>query len=129
MPLLLRGQGSLEHLQACFLGISTDITVHFRLPGLLWPHDCNRNKRIGRADSALSILIVQGTLTLMSGVVAPYTDQAMIDAVSAVGGLLIIMIGINLLELKKIKTANFTPALVLIILFQLASPWLSRFTG
>jgi uncharacterized membrane protein YqgA involved in biofilm formation len=83
----------------------------------------------GVAFSALSILIVQGSLTLMSSVVAPYVEQAMIDAVSAVGGLLIIMIGINLLELKKIKTANFTPALVLIILFQLAAPWLSRFTG
>ena len=83
----------------------------------------------GVAFSAFSILIVQGALTLMSGVVAPYADQAMIDAVSALGGLLIMMIGINLLKLKDIKTANFIPALVLIILFQLADPWLSRFTG
>jgi len=83
----------------------------------------------GVAFSAFSILIVQGTLTLMSGVVAPYVEPAMIEAVSAVGGLLIIMIGVNLLKLKKIRTANFTPAIVLIILFQLAAPWLSRFTG
>ena len=53
----------------------------------------------------------------------------MIDAVSAVGGVLIVMIGINLLGLKKIKTANFTPAIVLIVLFQLAAPWLSWFAG
>jgi len=53
----------------------------------------------------------------------------MIDAVSAVGGLLIVMIGINLLKLKKIPIANFIPAVVLILLFQLADPWLSRFTG
>ncbi len=83
----------------------------------------------GVAFSAFSILIVQGTLTLMSSAVAPFVEQAMIDAVSAVGGLLIIMIGINLLKLKKIQIANFMPALVLIILFQLADPWLSRFTG
>ena len=83
----------------------------------------------GVAFSAVSILIVQGSLTLLSGIVAPYATPAMIDAVSAVGGLLIIMIGINLLRLKEIKTANFTPALVLIILFQLADPWLGRFTG
>jgi uncharacterized membrane protein YqgA involved in biofilm formation len=83
----------------------------------------------GVAFSAVSILIIQGTLTIMSRVVAPYADQAMIDAVSAVGGVLIIMIGINLLGLKKIKTANFTPAIVLIVLFQLAAPWLSRFAG
>ncbi len=83
----------------------------------------------GVAFSALSILLVQGSLTLLSGVVAPYVEQPMIDAVSAVGGLLVIMIGINLLKLKSIKTANFMPALVLIILFQLADPWLSQFTG
>lgn len=83
----------------------------------------------GVAFSAFSILIVQGTLTLMSGAVAPYVEQTMIDAVSAVGGLLIMMIGINLLKLKKIQIANFTPAIVLIFLFQLADPWLSRFTG
>ena len=84
---------------------------------------------LGVAFSALSILVVQGTLTLLSRVVAPYAEPAMVDAVSAVGGLLIIMIGINLLNLKKIKTANFTPALVLIIFFQLVAPWLSQFTG
>lgn len=83
----------------------------------------------GVAFSAISILIVQGTLTVMSRVVAPYADQAMIDAVSAVGGLLIVMIGINLLKLKKIKTANFTPAVVLIVLFRLLAPWLSGSTG
>ena len=83
----------------------------------------------GVALSALSVLIVQGTLTLMSGLVSPFVEQAMIDAVSAVGGLLILMIGINLLKLKEVKTANFIPALVLIILFQLADPWLSRFTS
>ncbi|MBI9017729.1 MAG: DUF554 domain-containing protein [Phycisphaerae bacterium] len=82
----------------------------------------------GVAFSAVSILIIQGALTLASGTVSPYVDQPMIDAVSAVGGLLIIMIGINLLKLKKIQTANFTPALILIILFQLANPWLARFT-
>lgn len=83
----------------------------------------------GVAFSAVSILIVQGSLTLMSSAVAPYVQQSMIDAVSAVGGLLLIMIGINLLKLKKIQVGNFTPALVLIILFQIANPWLSRFTG
>jgi len=83
----------------------------------------------GVALSALSVLVIQGTLTLMSGLVSPFVDPAMIDAVSAVGGLLIMMIGINLLKLKEVKTANFMPALVLIILFQLADPWLSRFTS
>ncbi len=79
----------------------------------------------GVAFSAVSVLIIQGALTLLSRWVAPYVDEAMISAVSAVGGCLIMMIGVNLLKLKKIKTANFVPALVLIILFQLADPFIS----
>ena len=84
---------------------------------------------MGVAFSAISILIVQGGLTVMSSAIAPFIEQSMIDSVSAVGGLLIMMIGINLLKLKKIKIANFTPAVVLIVLFQLADPWLSGFAG
>ncbi len=83
----------------------------------------------GVAFSALSILITQGSLTLLAELIAPWVQESMIQAVSAVGGILIIMIGINLLKLKKIRTANFIPSLVLIILFQAADPWLSRFTG
>lgn len=83
----------------------------------------------GVAFSAFSILIVQGALTVLSGAMAAYVEQGMIDAICAVGGLLIIMIGVNLLKLKEMKTANFIPALVLMILFELANPWLSRFAG
>lgn len=83
----------------------------------------------GVAFSAASILIVQGVLTLMAGFLAPHVEEPMINAVSAVGGLLIMMIGINLLKLKKIPISNFTPAIILVIIFQLADPWLSRFTG
>lgn len=83
----------------------------------------------GVAFSAVSVLIVQGALTVLSTWVAPYVDESMIHAVSAVGGCLIMMIGINLLKLKKIKTANFIPAIVLIILFQLADPYIAHFTS
>ena len=83
----------------------------------------------GVAFSAVSILITQGSLTLLAELIAPWVRESMIQGVAAVGGILIIMIGINLLKLKKIKTANFTPALILVILFMAADPWLSRFTG
>lgn len=81
----------------------------------------------GVAFSAVSVLFIQGALTLLSTWVAPYVDEAMIHAVSAVGGCLIMMIGINLLKIKKIKTANFIPAIILIILFQLADPYIAQF--
>jgi uncharacterized membrane protein YqgA involved in biofilm formation len=36
----------------------------------------------------------------------------------------VMMIGINLLGLRKIPTANFLPALVLAIGFAVADPWI-----
>lgn len=72
---------------------------------------------VGTAFSALMILIYQGALTLLSGFIQPFVSELLISEVSACGGAIIIMIGINLLGLKKIKTANFLPALIIEILF------------
>ena len=77
---------------------------------------------VGTAFSALAILVYQGALTLLSMWIQPYVSELLINEVSAVGGALIIMIGINLLGLKKIKTANFLPALVIEILFVVFVP-------
>lgn len=74
---------------------------------------------IGTAFSVIVILIYQGGLTLLSTLIAPYVSEHLITEVSACGGAIIIMIGINLLGLKKIKTANFLPALIFQILFVL----------
>lgn len=72
---------------------------------------------IGTAFSCLSILVYQGLLTLLAGVVAPYIDQKLLNELTACGGAMIIMIGINLLGLKKIKTANYLPGLILVVVF------------
>lgn len=77
---------------------------------------------VGTAFSALAILIYQGALTLLSIWIQPYVSEILIQEVSACGGALIVMIGINLLGLKKIKTANFLPALVIEILFVILVP-------
>jgi uncharacterized membrane protein YqgA involved in biofilm formation len=74
---------------------------------------------IGTAFSVIMILIYQGGLTLLSTVIAPYVSEHLITEVSACGGAIIIMISINLLGLKKIKTANFLPALIFQVLFVL----------
>lgn len=70
---------------------------------------------IGVGFSALSVLLYQGSLTLMAGWVKPYVNELMLNELSAVGGALIIMVGISLLELKKIRTGDFLPALILIV--------------
>ena len=71
----------------------------------------------GVVFSVITILLIQGGLTLLSSLLAPLLDEAILSEVSALGGLLILMIGLNLLGLKKIRTADFTPALILIVLF------------
>ncbi len=77
---------------------------------------------VGTAFSALAILVYQGALTLLSIWLQPYVSELLISEVSAVGGAIIVMIGINLLGLKNIKTANFLPALIIEILFVILVP-------
>lgn len=72
---------------------------------------------MGTAFSALSVLVYQGALTLLSGLVAAYTNDVLLAELGATGGILIIMIGVNLMGLAKIKTANYLPALVLSVVF------------
>lgn len=69
---------------------------------------------IGVAFSALTIMVYQGGLTLLSRLIKPYVNDALLTELSAVGGVMIIMIGLNLLKIREVKTANFLPALVVI---------------
>jgi uncharacterized membrane protein YqgA involved in biofilm formation len=50
----------------------------------------------------------------------------MISEVTGLGGALIVMIGINLLDLKKLKTANYLPAILVVIGFVLLDPVFTR---
>jgi len=74
---------------------------------------------IGVAFSALSVLIVQGSITLMASKLLFMQIPAVLDAVTASGGLLILGIGTNVLGLTKIKIGNFLPALLYAILWVL----------
>ncbi|PKL08559.1 MAG: DUF554 domain-containing protein [Spirochaetae bacterium HGW-Spirochaetae-7] len=69
----------------------------------------------GVGFSAISVLVYQGFLTLAAAWVKPYVTPPMIVELSAVGGALIVMIGVNLMGLKKIRTGDFLPALVFIV--------------
>jgi uncharacterized membrane protein YqgA involved in biofilm formation len=86
---------------------------------------------VGVGFSALSILVYQGALTLAAVGVKPWVDAhpLVLSEVSGVGGLMVCMISLNLLELKKIPTGNFLPALVLVVGFVLLDPWLGPLMG
>ena len=80
---------------------------------------------IGTAFSAITVFVYQGALTLLAGFIAAYANDVLIAELTASGGALIIMIGINLIGLKKIKTANYLPAVVLAVLFVLIQQLIS----
>jgi hypothetical protein len=67
---------------------------------------------IGVMFSALPVLLVQGGITLLAGHLAFLSQPAVLDAVNATGGLLILGIGINLLEISRIHVGNLLPALL-----------------
>jgi len=73
---------------------------------------------IGVAFSALSVFVYQGVLTVAASWLKPLVSAELLRELTGVGGALVIMIGINLLGLAKLKTANFLPALLLIVLFE-----------
>ncbi|QRN83581.1 DUF554 domain-containing protein [Chloroflexota bacterium] len=67
---------------------------------------------IGVAFSAFSILVYQGAITLLAGFFSQYFSTAMMNEMTAVGGLILMAIAISsLLEIKKIRTGSFLPAL------------------
>ena len=66
----------------------------------------------------------QGVLTLLAGAAAPLVGDLMLLEVSSVGGAMVVMIGLNLLSLTHIKTADYLPALVIVVGLTLIDPWL-----
>ncbi|MCK5736788.1 MAG: DUF554 domain-containing protein, partial [Spirochaetaceae bacterium] len=67
--------------------------------------------------SALSVLVIQGGITLGAGALTSLITDSILAEIGALGGYLILMIALNLLNLKRVKTANFLPSLLLVILF------------
>lgn len=70
--------------------------------------------------SALTVLIVQGAITLFAGALAPVLTDAMVAEISACGGFMLIVIGLSLLGATKARAANLLPGLVVTPLIVLA---------
>ena len=62
--------------------------------------------------SAVSVLVIQGGLVLLSSLLSPFLSAGAINEMTCVGSLLIIMIGTNLMGLSKIKVADYLPAIL-----------------
>ncbi|MEW9671672.1 DUF554 domain-containing protein [Ammoniphilus sp. 3BR4] len=82
---------------------------------------------IGVMFSAIPVFLYQGVIAVASTFISLLLSKEMLDAIiseiTAVGGILIIGIGINILEVKKVNVANLLPA---IIIAALMVPFLTK---
>ncbi len=80
--------------------------------------------------SVIPLLIYQVALTLLASAAQPLLSDVIISQMSAVGGVLILGIGLNVLDIKKIRVTNFLPALFIIIPLQIYfAPLLEGLSG
>ncbi len=75
---------------------------------------------VGVMFSALIVLIYQGSISLLSGWIGQGFSEAVVAEMTATGGVILIGIAIsNMLQIKKIRTGSFLPALFLVVLIVL----------
>jgi len=72
---------------------------------------------IGVIFSSLTVFVYQGLITIAAGFVKDFLTEDVIREMSAIGGLLIMALGFNLLELKKIKAGNMLPAILIPVFY------------
>ncbi len=68
---------------------------------------------IGVIFSAIPVLLYQGLLTILAGSAKEFLSGYAMNEVTAVGGLLLIGLGINILEIKNLKVSNMLPSLLI----------------
>ena len=67
---------------------------------------------VGVLFSAVSILVIQGTLTLTGFFLGAVMPAAQISALTATGGLLLVGIGLRLLRIRDVPVGDLLPALI-----------------
>ncbi|AOT69972.1 hypothetical protein Gferi_10475 [Geosporobacter ferrireducens] len=66
---------------------------------------------IGVIFSSVALFLYQGFITLTAEYMKDFLTEDVIREMSAIGGLLILAIGFNILEFKRIKVGNMLPAI------------------
>lgn len=66
---------------------------------------------IGVMFSSVAVLIYQGSITLLAGLIKPFLTDTVVLQMSMVGSVLIFAIGLNMLGVSKIKVGNLLPAI------------------
>lgn len=78
---------------------------------------------VGVLFSAAPILIYQGAIALLAGLMQPLLSDAVVALMSGTGGLLIAGLGLNMLGIEKIKVGNLLPAIFVPIIYVPVVEW------
>jgi uncharacterized membrane protein YqgA involved in biofilm formation len=98
------GLGGPDHAQLLLVKSALDGLVSVALASTLG---------LGVGFSTLTVVVVQGTLTLAAGGADRLLSDRMVVEMTATGGLMVIAIGLRLLDVKKVAVASLLPGLVL----------------
>lgn len=76
--------------------------------------------------AALFVLVFQGALTMLAGIVSPLLSSVVVTEMSAVGGTILAGMGINMLDMspKRLSVANMLPAIFLPIAYIPFAEWI-----
>lgn len=73
--------------------------------------------------ACIPLFLYQGGITMFAETLRPYLSEFMRAELTATGGVMIVGIGVNLLELKKIRLSNLLPALLVVIILCVAAEY------
>lgn len=82
---------------------------------------------VGVVFSAIPVFLYQGIIVLTANFLKPFLIESVIANMSSVGGLLIIGLGLNMLDYKKISVGNMLPAIFIPLFYNLALHVISLF--
>ena len=68
---------------------------------------------VGVLLAAGAVFVIQGSLVLLAGLLAPVMSAGATNEMTCAGSVLIILIGTNLIGVTKIKVADYLPAIVI----------------
>ncbi len=72
---------------------------------------------IGVVLSSVSVFVYQGSITMLAQFLQSVLSDVVVSEMTAIGGVLIMAIALNFLEIKRIKVGNMIPAVFIPIIY------------
>lgn len=70
------------------------------------------NNLMENMSTSLPVLLYQLSISFLASFLKPYMTQVVLDDLSAQGGVLLLGLDINLLEIRRVKVVNMLPAII-----------------